>query len=337
VQFWLDIAAFALKALLILATAGGLAVIVILLARKQKPAEDEADEIASLNRRYDDQEVKFAAEILPKKAFKAFKKARKQQAKSETGYSDRKHIYVIGFNGDLKASGVTRLARQIDVLLTVAKPARDEIVLKIDSPGGTITGYGLAAAQLLRIKQAKLTLTVCVDQVAASGGYLMACTADKILAAPFAILGSIGVVAAVPNLHRLLQKNDIDYEEMTAGEYKRTVTVLGKITPEGREHFRERLGDTHAAFKDFVHANRPQLDLGKVANGDYWYGTEALALGLADQLTTSDDYLFQARHEGRIFTVSGREKKSLLSRLLGDLTGAVEAAIGRIARYAIGR
>ena len=163
----------------------------------------------------------------------------------------------MGFKGDIRASAVKRLGREIDAVLTVARPDQDEVVVRIESPGGTVTGYGLAASQLLRLRAASIKLTACVDQVAASGGYLMACVADRIIAAPFAILGSIGVVAQVPNLNRLLKKNDIDFEEMTAGEFKRSVSIFGEITPAGREHFRGKLDATHEAFKEFVGQNRP--------------------------------------------------------------------------------
>ena len=172
--------------------------------------------------------------------------------------------------------------------------------MRVESAGGTVTGYGLAAAQLTRLRERKVKVTACVDQVAASGGYLMACAADRIVAAPFAILGSIGVVAQVPNLHRLLKKNDIDYEEMTAGEFKRSVSVLGEITPEGREHFRGKLDSTHEAFKRFVQQCRPGVDIARVGDGDVWLGGEALALGLVDALSTSDELLFAARGEARL-------------------------------------
>ena len=169
--------------------------------------------------------------------------------------------------------------------------------IRIESPGGTVTGYGLAAAEILRLRQHKIKVTASVDQVAASGGYMMACAADRIVAAPFAVVGSIGVVAPVPNLHRLLKKNEIEFEEMTAGEFKRTVSVLGEITPEGREHFRGKLDATHEAFKAHVQECRPNMDMAKVANGDHWLAREAIGLGLVDELMTGDELLFRARDE----------------------------------------
>ena len=162
----------------------------------------------------------------------------------------------------------------------------------------------------------------------------MACAADRIVAAPFAIVGSIGVVAQVPNLNRLLKKNDIDFEEMTAGEFKRSVSIFGEITPAGREHFRGKLDDTHEAFKAFVGQNRPRLEMAKVANGDTWLGREALDLGLVDELAASDDYLFRARETARIYRLTTRERKTLLQQILGGFgfraAALARAALGRL-------
>ena len=200
-------------------------------------------------------------ELLDRKEFKALAKSRKKEAKAaaKTRRAEEpgKAIFVLTFKGDMRASAVKRLGAEIDAVLIAARPETDETVIRIESPGGTVTGYGLAAAEILRLRDRKIKVTASVDQVAASGGYMMACAADRIVAAPFAIVGSIGVVAPVPNLHRLLKKNEIDFEEITAGEFKRTVSVLGEITPAGREHFREKLDTTHEAFKAHVAQCRP--------------------------------------------------------------------------------
>jgi serine protease SohB len=331
--FWLDIAAFALKALLIVAAVGGLVFVIARLTRGE--AEDDSEiKVDSLNERYDARQARLNAEILSKKERKSLAKARKKAAKSHAAAATTsKRIYVLGFKGDIRASAVGRLGREIDAVLTVARPDQDEVVVRIESPGGTVTGYGLAASQLLRLRAASIRLTACVDQVAASGGYLMACAADRIIAAPFAILGSIGVVAQVPNLNRLLKKNDIDFEEMTAGEFKRSVSIFGEITPAGREHFRGKLDATHEAFKEFVGQNRPRLEMAKVANGDTWLGREAMELGLVDELAASDDYLFRVRDQARIFEVSSEERKSVLQQILNRLGFAAQAA----ARFGIER
>ncbi len=223
-----------------------------------------------------------------------------------------------------------RLAAEIDAVLAVARPETDEVVLKVESPGGTVTGYGLAAAEVMRLTGRKVKVTACVDQVAASGGYLMACAADRIVAAPFALVGSIGVVAQVPNLHRLLKRNDIDYEEMTAGEYKRSVSVLGEITPQGREHFRGKLDATHEAFKRFVQERRPGLDIAKVGDGDVWLASEALGLGLVDALATSDEFLFAARGEARLYEIAAAQRKSLAQQLFGGFGAEARAVWDRV-------
>ena len=327
--FWLDIAAFALKALLIVAAVGGLAVLIARLARSGE-ARDKEIKVRSLDERYDDMRDALNASLLDKKERKALKKAQKKEAKAAAKargeHEPGKRIYVLAFKGDLRASAVKRLGHVIDAVLTVARPQTDEVVLRLESPGGTVTGYGLAAAQILRLRERKITVTVSVDQVAASGGYMMACAADRIVAAPFAILGSIGVVASVPNLHRLLKKNDVDFEEMTAGEFKRSVSVLGEITPAGREHFRGKLDATHEAFKAWVQRCRPHVDIAKVANGDYWLAREALALGLVDELSTGDELLFRARDDARLFEVTAEVHKSLLQQLLSGLGIAAQRA-----------
>jgi serine protease SohB len=258
---------------------------------------------------------------------KTLKKEAKAAAKARRGETPGKRIYVLAFKGDLRASAVKRLGAEIDAILIAARAGTDEAVIRIESPGGTVTGYGLAAAEILRLRERKINVTASVDQVAASGGYMMACAADRIVAAPFAIVGSIGVVAPVPNLHRLLKKNEIDFEEITAGEFKRTVSILGEITPAGREHFREKLDTTHQAFKDHVAQCRPNVDLARVANGDYWLAREALSLGLVDEIMTGDELLFRARDGARLYEVSTEARKTLLQQLLSGFGATAQKAI----------
>ncbi len=238
---------------------------------------------------------------------------------------------MLNFDGDLEASDTENLREEITALLQVAT-AEDEVVVKVESPGGVVHGYGLAASQLLRIRERGIPLTVCVDKVAASGGYLMACVANRIVAAPFAILGSIGVVAQVPNFHRVLKKHDVDFKEYTAGEYKRTVSLFGEITPKGEERFQERLHDTHILFKNFVHRFRPQVDLGKVATGDYWFGEEALHLGLVDELKTSDDLLLSFDKETPIFELNYQVKHTLADKLSGIVGQALTKSLHQAIR-----
>ncbi len=327
--FWLDIAAFALKALLIVAALGGLAILVVRLARSGEPKDREI-KVRSLNERYDDMRDAMNAELLDKKERKALAKARKKEMKARRGEPPGKRIYVMAFKGDLRATAVKELGHEIDAVLTVARPETDEAVIRIESGGGTVTGYGLAAAEILRLRERKIKVTASVDQVAASGGYMMASAADRIVAAPFAVVGSIGVVAPAPNLHRLLKKNDIDYEEMTAGEFKRTISVLGEITPQGREHFRGKLDATHEAFKTHVAECRPAVDIAKVADGDHWLAREALALGLVDEIATGDEFLFRARDSARLYEVTTEARKNLLQQLLSGLGIAARSAFDLI-------
>jgi serine protease SohB len=328
--FWLDIAAFLVKAVIIVAALGGLAFVIARLARSGETKDHEI-KVKSLNERYDDMRAALDAALLDKKARKALAKTRKREAKAaakaERDREPGKRVYVLGFKGDLRASAAKRLGSEIDAVLTAARPGTDEVVLRLESPGGTVTGYGLAAAEILRLREHKIKITASVDQVAASGGYMMAAAADRIVAAPFALVGSIGVVAAVPNLHRLLEKNDIDFEEMTAGEFKRSVSVLGEITPAGREHFRGKLEDTHDAFKVHVARCRPNVNLAEVANGDVWLASEAVTIGLVDEIMTGDELLFRARGDARLYEVSTEARKTLLQQMLGGFGEAARMAV----------
>ncbi len=237
------------------------------------------------------------------------------------GQKDR--TFVIHFDGDTAASGVDFLSVEISAVLTMAG-ANDEVVICLESPGGMVHSYGLAASQMMRIRNKGIPLTAIVDRVAASGGYLMAAVAYKILAAPFAVIGSIGVVAQIPNLHRLLKKNDVDVEVLTAGKYKRTLTLLGENTDEGREKFREELEDVHALFQEFVAENRPELDIEAVATGEAWYGKRALELNLVDGLATSDEYLIELCETRDVFEVTWEETKKPIDRVLDKFNGMLD-------------
>ena len=304
------------------------AVVAMIIAMKQKKAHlhgelvitdlskefEENSKILS-NFHLSEDELK-EAEKAEKKAEKAKAKALKaQRKKGEDTESERKpSLYVLHFKGDISASETAALREKISAIVQVAKP-NDEVLLCLESPGGVVHGYGLAASQLMRLKQHNIKLTVAVDKVAASGGYMMACVADKIVSAPFAIIGSIGVVAQIPNIHRLLKKHDVDVDVMTAGEYKRTVTMLGENTEKGKQKFQQELEETHQLFKQFVSQNRPHLDVEQVATGEHWFGQQALNLNLVDEIMTSDDLLLQAMKEKQLIGVKYVVKKSLLQKV----------------------
>ena len=266
---------------------------------------------------------------------KAEKKAKKQEAKAlkaklKNGEKEtpKPCVYVLDFKGDISASETTALREEISAIINVAK-ADDEVLLRLESPGGVVHGYGLAASQLARLKQKGIKLTVAVDKVAASGGYMMACVADKIVSAPFAIIGSIGVVAQIPNIHRLLKKHDVDVDVMTAGEFKRTVTVLGENTEKGKQKFQAELEETHQLFKQFVTQNRPHLDVDKVATGEHWFGQQALALQLVDELATSDDIILEKMKDKSVIAVKYKVKKPLLQKIGKQAEESIEGIIHR--------
>lgn len=267
-----------------------------------------------------------------KNAVKQFQKALEKKAKQklrDKGKSKKKEkrIFVLDFDGDIKASAVKHLREEISTIISTANKD-DEVVVRLESGGGMVHGYGLAAAQLVRLKEAGLTLTICVDKIAASGGYMMACVADKILAAPFAVVGSIGVVSQMPNFNKWLKKHDIDYEMFTAGEYKRTVTMFGENDDEDRAKYTEELEQTHELFKHFVTNYRPKLDLAKVANGDHWYGEDALKLNLVDELSTSDAYLLQQMEKYQAYALLSRQKPTFAEKL--GLANAAHSAVSGV-------
>lgn len=286
--------------------------------------------VENLNEKFESMAKALKSSVLDAKAFKTERKQQKKREKAERAKStDKRRVFVLDFTGDIRATHVENLREEITSLLTVARPGTDEVVLRLESPGGMVHAYGLAAAQLLRLRSAGITLTVCVDKLAASGGYMMACTADRILASPFAIIGSIGVVAQVPNFHRVLKKHDVDFEELTAGEFKRTVSIFGEITDKGKRKFLEQIEETHGLFKAFVKSYRPQLNVAEVATGEYWFGERAKALLLIDEISSSDDYLFGLRHEANLFKIEIQARKKWSEKLAENIASLLENTLER--------
>jgi len=246
----------------------------------------------------------------------ALKQAEKKSADDADINQRKPRLFVLDFDGDIRASDVEPLRTEITALLMSADPElKDKVLIRLESGGGMVHSYGFASSQLSRIRDKGIDLTVAVDKVAASGGYMMACVANHIVAAPFSIIGSIGVLAQIPNFNKLLKKYDIDYEQLSAGEFKRTLTMFGENTDKGREKFMEELEETHRLFKNFVSNNRPDLDINKVATGEHWYGQQALELNLVDQLTTSDDYILQHIDECDVYTIAYTKKKTIIEKL----------------------
>lgn len=329
-DFLYQLGLFLAEAIIIVVAIG--AIVMIILAAGMKTRHKSSGlNIDNLSDRYQRMNERLTTELLPKSEQKARNKALKverKKAKKQPAEA-KSRLFVIDFKGSIDAKEVRSLRKEVTSVLSVATPA-DEVLIRLESGGGMVHGYGLAASQLARIRQANIPLTVAVDKVAASGGYMMACIANKIISAPFAIVGSIGVVAQLPNFHKLLQKNDIDYEQITAGKYKRTLTVFGENTEEGREKFREELEDTHQLFKAFVSNYRPQLDIEQVATGEHWFGTQAQEKGLVDEISTSDDYLMQQYKEAEVVQIRYETKKKLTEKLGHSVSIGVEQAIAKL-------
>ncbi|MFT2109596.1 protease SohB [Marinomonas sp. 2405UD68-3] len=327
-EFFTEYAGFLLK-LVTVAIIFGLFIVGV-ASSKSKPKEGGLS-INKLNDQYDKMKDALNAELLDKKALKQLSKAKKKSVKeaeksNKSEESVRKKVFVLDFDGDIKASALDTMREEITAILSVATD-KDEVVVRLESAGGMVHAYGLASSQLQRIKEANVQLTVCVDKVAASGGYMMACVADKIVAAPFAVLGSIGVVAQVPNIHRLLDKSLVDVELHTAGKYKRTLTMLGQNTDEGREKFKQGLEETHVLFKEFVSSQRAVVDIEKIATGDVWYGIKALDNQLIDQISTSDSYLVNQYSDADVFSVKYSVPKKMAERLGLSVLSAVEMKV----------
>jgi len=290
----------------------------------RKAASHEGLEVENLNKKYQSLAAELKQAVMNKSEWKAESKARKERDKKHAKKEEsRPRAYVIDFKGDLKASAVPSLREEISAVLDVATE-KDQVVIRLENYGGVVHEHGLAASQLVRIRDRNIPLLVCIDKVAASGGYLMACVANKIVVAPFAILGSIGVIAQLPNFNRLLDNHGVDFEQITAGDYKRNVTMFGKNTDEDRARLKEQLEDVHTLFKAAVSEYRPNLDLDKVATGEHWYGTRALELGLADELKTSDELLADLASEWDLYRVAFKIKQPFQKRLMANVDSTLE-------------
>jgi serine protease SohB len=327
-EFVLQYGLFAAKTLTIVVAAWVLIALASSISRRGR--QPDRLEVTRLNDRYRGLERALEAGILPHRDFKAREKVRRRERKalakrSAEEAASARRVFVINFRGDIRASAVAALREEITALLSLAR-AEDEVVLRLENAGGLVHDHGLAASQLARIRSRGIPLTVAVDKIAASGGYMMACVGTRIIAAPFAVLGSIGVLMQLPNFHRLLDTHGVDFELLKGGEYKRKLTVFGDNTPEDRARMQDEVDDTHELFKDFVREHRPGLDIGAVATGEHWYGRRALELALCDELRTSDDYLLAASSEAELYELVYTAKKPVMRKLadvMGNLSDTV--------------
>ncbi|MGE0385776.1 MAG: protease SohB [Gammaproteobacteria bacterium] len=317
-----DYLLFAAQATTILALFAAAIAVAVAGAQRIRAHAPVRLQISSVNDRLEATRMALARAMQPEREYKALVEERKKRIKARAQATEaRRRVFVLDFNGDLRASAVASLREEISAALAVARAA-DEIVVRVESAGGTVHGYGLAASQLDRIRARGIRLTVAVDKVAASGGYMMACVADRIIAAPFAIVGSIGVVAQIPNVNRLLKKHDVDFELHTAGEHKRTLTVFGENSDAARAKFRDELEDAHRLFKEFIAGHRPAVDIAAVGTGEHWYGQRALGLNLVDELRTSDDYLHAAASGADVYELRWQRHRGWRERLLGTAARA---------------
>ncbi len=338
-EFLSDYGLFLLKAVTVVVAIIVVFGFILSAGQKQRSGLKGDIKVTNLGEEIKDHKHTIQSEVLSKAEWKALQKEEKEQDKKEAKEDKKKvksgkdkeseelevkpRTYVLDFDGDIEASDVESLREEITAILATANK-QDEVLLRLKSPGGMVHAYGLAASQLSRIKAAGHQLTIAVDEVAASGGYMMACVADKIASAPFAIIGSIGVVAEIPNFNKLLKKAHVDYEQHTAGDYKRTITMFGENTSHGREKFKQELEETHQLFKKFINENRPELDIDKVATGEHWYGTQALELGLIDNISTSDDLITKATEDRDVYSVKYEIKRPLSDKLSISLHGFLD-------------
>ena len=313
------------------AVAAVILLIAALAARRRGGSGPERLEVRDLGARYRDMKQILENGLLGAKERKAAVKVRKRETKArkKDARSTRPRVFMLDFKGDMRASAAASLREEVTAVLAFARP-EDEVLVRLENTGGLVHEHGFAASQLMRVRERGIPLTVSVDRIAASGGYMMACVADRILAAPFAILGSIGVLAQIPNFHRLLDRHGIDFEQFKGGEYKRTVTLFGENTDADREKLRQDIEEIHTIFKHFVTEQRPGLDIDKVATGEHWLARRAKDLGLCDELITSDDYLLAANERAELVGVRFEARKRFATRLAESVAvfaGGAEAAL----------
>ncbi|MDT8383455.1 MAG: protease SohB [Gammaproteobacteria bacterium] len=317
-DFFFNYGLFLAKTLTIVLAIAVVVLFIVFLSGRRQGDRTDSMEVRKLNNKYDDLAMLMNASMLHKDGFKKYLKCEKEKLKGlvkDIKHGERKkRIYVLSFYGDIRASAVASLREEITAVLTVATE-NDEVFVRLESGGGVVHGYGLGASQLMRIRDKNIPLTVSVDKVAASGGYMMACVGNRILAAPFAIIGSIGVIAQVPNFNKVLKKHDIEYDQFTAGEFKRTVTMFGENTDEAKAKFHEEIEDIHALFKEFIVRHRPEVDIVKVSTGESWPGTRAMEHRLVDELKTSDDYLLESSKVADIYEITYKRKRSLAGKI----------------------
>ena len=330
-EFFIDYGSFLLKSISLIVIIA-LPIMIFFSSKGKESASTGTLRITNLSNKLETMASAVKSITLNKTERKKLIKEKKKALKAKNNQSIPKPVYVLNFNGDIEASSVENLKEEITAILKSDTKCQ-ELVLRLESPGGTVIGYGLCAAQLQRLRDAGIKVTACVDKVAASGGYMMACVCNKIVSSPFAIIGSIGVVAAIPNFHKVLKKNNVDYELHTAGEYKRTITMFGETTPAGRKKFKEHLEDIHILFKDHIKKFRPNLDMKKIATGETWEGVKALEVGLVDEISTSDQYLLNLSKKHEIFEISYITKQNLQDKFSFFITNTVTKLVSSLETF----
>lgn len=211
---------------------------------------------------------------------------------------------VLRFEGDTMATGRQDFARMVDEVLH-NKERIQRVIVVVNSPGGGVSVYGQMFAGMERMRNAGVDVTACVDTYAASGGYLMSVPAQRIIAAPFAMVGSIGVVSEFMNFNKLLRRLGVEPMTITAGELKRTVTPLSEVTEENKAAYKAQLEAIHRQFIAVVKKYR-EVDADRVCTGNHWTAAESveLKLNLVDGLATSQEYLFEANQTEDLVTIS---------------------------------
>ncbi|RBW47156.1 protease SohB [Psychromonas sp. B3M02] len=337
---------FLAKAITFVITVVAILIAIIALTSKQKAKKGEL-ELTDLSEQINDTKQSISEQLLTSAQLKAKqkedKKAQKEQNKKDKAEAKqakkaevKPQLYVLDFKGSIDAKEVSSLREEITAIISVATE-KDEVFVRLESGGGMVHGYGLAASQLQRLKDKNIPLTISVDKVAASGGYMMACVADKVIAAPFSIIGSIGVIAQIPNFNKVLKKHDVEFEQLTAGQYKRTLTMFGENDDLGREKFKQELEETHQLFKHFVSEHRPQLEIDKIATGEHWYGSQAYDLQLVDKIQTSDDYLLEQLEGKHIVQVRYQKSKKLAEKIGKSVASSLQTSLMTIMQTNISR
>ncbi|MDP3296608.1 MAG: signal peptide peptidase SppA [Thermodesulfovibrionia bacterium] len=236
------------------------------------------------------------------------------------------HIPIGEKVGIIRVEGVILDSRDvIDELKTYAKDSSIKaVVIRIDSPGGAVAPAQEIYKEIVKLKKEK-KVVASMGSVAASGGYYIACPADKIVANPGTLTGSIGVIMEIPNIEGLMKKIGVETKVIKSGKHKDIASMFKSMTEEERKILQSVLDDVHDQFIRAVSEGRNMKyeNIKELADGRIFTGKKAKELGLVDTLGNLDDAVNLAGKlsgiKGEPRVVSKKEKLSIWNIISGNL------------------